>query len=144
MLNSLTELRRHIIYFFQTPPRYSPFEAVFPSDTYTPAMISLPSFALLHILVHIMTLVRLLSPANPLRVAIAASCPPLLSFTVLFSVSSIAPTICLMTFSNWRDLVWWVIPELLVLFIWATGKWTAEEANSIQKLESLRYDAKGA
>lgn len=107
-------------------------------------MTSLPSFALLHILVHILALVRLLTPDSPLRVAIAASCPPLLSFTVLFSASSIAPTICLMTFSNWRDLVWWAVPEVLVLFLWATGKWVAEEADSIQKLESLRYDAKGA
>ncbi|KAJ3553839.1 hypothetical protein NM688_g3404 [Phlebia brevispora] len=134
----------HLIYICKKPPRYSPLEALFPSDKYIPKLPLPFVFSLLHILVHLCCIVRLLATSNPVHVAVASSCPPLLSYTTLFGASSAAPVLCLLTGGDWRDIAWWAVADAVILLLWIAEHWAAEEAKNIRKLESMRYDARGA
>lgn len=125
-------------------PRYSPFESLFPAKNYTPSLPLTYPFTLLHITVHCLLIVQLLPQHHLVHSFLASNYPWVLTFPVLLGISSIAPILCLLRGGCWQDILWWAVTDYMVLFVHTAQKWASEEAESIQKLENLRYDAKGA
>lgn len=52
--------------------------------------------------------------------------------------------LALLSNRSWVDALWWSITPALAWFVWSAKTWMREEEVAIERLESMRYDAKGA
>lgn len=106
-------------------------------------------FTLLHIFVHAnlsLHLLSLLSPEHPVLSLAAANTRSQLPlpYGVLFIMSAIAPVFSVLLRHAWLDVVWWCATLLVSWFIYSGQSWVREEEESIEKLEKMRYTARGA
>lgn len=67
-----------------------------------------------------------------------------LGYPILYGLSVIPALLSLFIGNGWVDVVWWLTTAAMVYFIHSSQRWFTQEAEGIQNLENLRYDAKGA
>lgn len=104
----------------------------------------------LNLFYHVNLSIHLLPLSHPIRHTLAnngafrysAFIPPPYSF--LYGLSVIPALLSLFTRSEWADVVWWLATPAMVYFVHSSQRWFAQEAEGLQNLEKLRYDAKGA
>ncbi|KAI0076348.1 hypothetical protein K474DRAFT_1684890 [Panus rudis PR-1116 ss-1] len=139
-----------IIYLFKSS-KESPILALFPNDIAVNEHLPAPNlwtltnlFTLLNLTIH------LLPQSHPVRQSLRQlhSSPYTyflpLPFPLLFSISAVPPTLALMLRRHWQEFAWWCFAPFMTWFVHSAEKWAREEAEGIQNLEKLRYDAKGA
>ncbi|KIP06203.1 hypothetical protein PHLGIDRAFT_128414 [Phlebiopsis gigantea 11061_1 CR5-6] len=138
----------HVVFFF-SPSKQSPLAAIFPTSgsESTPRKLPLTTyFTITHMLLHVDLSLHLLPPSNRVRSFIAGTTSNTIpgSYALLFSLLSVAPLVALFMRLSWVDIAWWSTALLLTWFIHGGQRWMRDEEEALQKLETLRYDAKGA
>ena len=100
----------------------------------------------MHIFLHVDLSMHLLPPSNAVRSYIAESTSNALpgSYALIYSLLSVAPLVALFMRLAWIDTAWWSTALLLTWFIHSGQRWMRDEEEALQKLETLRYDVRGA
>ncbi|KDQ11052.1 hypothetical protein BOTBODRAFT_190014 [Botryobasidium botryosum FD-172 SS1] len=116
--------------------------SIFFSEAPAPLLGGAVLFTLVHISVLILD-IGLLPPDPNLKIdTLPSFIHPLLPVRGLFLL--LAPTISFLMRKDMAQTIWWALPAGVHSIVWLSSKWIEAEAQSLQKLEELRYNAKGA
>lgn len=71
---------------------------------------------------------------------------PYLPLPVLWTLGSsgLAPLVSLTSGKSWQQTSWWSVTLVITLLVWTMLQSVQDSDENLEKLEKLRYDAKGA
>ncbi|EJC98448.1 uncharacterized protein FOMMEDRAFT_161821 [Fomitiporia mediterranea MF3/22] len=102
-------------------------------------------FALVNVLVHV-NLLLLLTPSLDTPVHQLAKETPHLPLSPIrtLCVAGAAPIFSLISRRGWQQTSWWSVAFVITLLVWVMQQSIQENKASLENLEKLKYDAKGA
>ncbi|KAI0346030.1 hypothetical protein BDW22DRAFT_1370486 [Trametopsis cervina] len=124
----------------------TPFAAILPRTAPSPPIPGASAFIFLALFVHANLSLHLVSPQHAVRSNLAntfAGHVPLRQ-PFIFLASLIAPVLAVCLSRSLVDVMWWCFTLNLAAFIFSAQRWFRQEAEAIQRLENMRYDARGA
>ncbi len=128
-----------------TPTKVNPLLVIFPEETPSAAStIPLATvFTLLSLFVHL-NLALLFHPDEVRTFLKLTHNPKPLSYSLLYALSAVAPTLSLFLRLPWQTTLWWLLTALIVFVVQTVIDAIESGTQSISELESKRYVARGA
>ncbi|KAF9565745.1 hypothetical protein CPC08DRAFT_815238 [Agrocybe pediades] len=123
--------------------RRNPLLTIYPLQGSQSAIPLPAAFTLLSIFVHLNLLLLLFPEEIPVLFQLSSSINPL-SFQLLYSVSAVAPTLCLFLQKPWQTFVWWCFTPVMVFIVQSVMEAIQESNQGIADLETMKYTAPGA
>ncbi|KAF9046594.1 hypothetical protein BJ165DRAFT_1178428 [Panaeolus papilionaceus] len=122
----------------------NPLLAIFPSDAAASALPLPGIFVLVSLFIHFNLMLISMSEHLRSSIGIPSNLVLPLSFSLLYTLAAVAPTLSLFLQRSWQTTVWWCVTPLIVYFSHGIMDTIQRSEQSIAELHNLRYDARGA
>lgn len=128
-----------------TPTKTNPLLVIFPEEggTLSATIPFAAGFTLLSLFVHL-NLALLFHPDEVRTHLKLTHNPKPLSYSLLYALSTVAPTLSLFLRLPWQTTLWWLLSAVIVFVVQSVMDTVESSTQSISELESKRYVARGA
>ncbi|KAH9480407.1 hypothetical protein JR316_0007005 [Psilocybe cubensis] len=126
-----------------TTINHNPLFSIFPIQG-NEVSIPLPAiFTILALYIHFNLVLLFFSNEIRIRFNLSGPIDPL-SFQLLYSLSAVAPTLCLFLQKPWQITAWWCETGLIVFIVHTVMDAIQQSNQGIAELETMKYTAPGA
>lgn len=122
---------------------HNPLLSIYPIQGAEPSIPLPAAFTILALYIHFNLVLLFFSNEIHVRFNLSNPIDPL-SYQLLYSLSAVAPTLCLFLQKPWQITMWWCTTGLIVFIVQTVVDAIQQSNQGIADLETMKYTAPGA